>query len=303
MADGILLVNKESGMTSHDVVSKVRRIFSTRRVGHAGTLDPMATGVLCVMVGSATAASDFLMNHDKVYRFGIELGTQTDTGDITGNVICRSKVEADLIKIDECALSFVGKQSQIPPMYSALKVDGKKLYELAREGKTVERKARDIEIYSLKRVESISAEKHIFDVSCSKGTYIRTLCEDIGQRLGCGACMMSLQRQKSGNFELSECHTLSEIEACEDKQSLLTSVETVFENLSKVKLNEFYSTLCKNGAHIYFSKAKIDEKAFEKSALCRVYDNNGEFFALGEKRTYPEGNALKATVRFDTKRG
>jgi tRNA pseudouridine55 synthase len=252
------------------------------------------------MVGNATKASDTLMNHDKKYKFGISFGKVTDTGDITGKVIEQNKAELSIDSVKQCAYSFVGKQSQVPPMYSALKVDGKKLYELAREGKTIERKAREIEIYSMEFVCRVNDTDFIFEVECSKGTYIRTLCEDIGNKMGCGATMFSLERQKSGQYDISKCYTLEEIEQSGDKNSFLKPVESVFEKYPVVKLDGFYCTLCKNGAEIYLEKAGIDKKIFSQNPLCRLYDSEGRFFAVGEMKNYPDGEAVKATIRFDT---
>lgn len=205
--NGILVINKPRGMTSHDVVSRVRRILHTKKVGHAGTLDPMATGVLVVLVGKATKLSDRMLCEKKRYKAGFKLGVETDTYDITGKVLSEKPVTVSREKISECVDSFRGKISQVPPMYSAIKVGGKKLYELARRGVTVERKPRDVEIYDI----SLCGE-NMLDICCSKGTYIRSLIHDIGVHLGCGAVMTELARVASGNFCIENSVTLEELE-------------------------------------------------------------------------------------------
>ena len=220
--DGIINVYKERGYTSFDVVAKLRGILHERRVGHTGTLDPEAEGVLPVCVGQATKACELLLDKDKEYEAVLLFGMETDTQDITGKILSNRVVTADAEEAQQALLSFVGTYQQIPPMYSALKVNGKKLYELAREGKTVERAPRPVTIYSIKILEtifsqiserSVSDENTIrFLVTCSKGTYIRTLCEDVGRKLGCGGCMKSLKRTRVSSFLESESYTLSEIE-------------------------------------------------------------------------------------------
>ena len=211
MNNGFLIVNKERGFTSFDVCAKLRGILKTRKIGHTGTLDPDATGVLLVCVGNATKAVDILPSEDKEYRAVVHFGITTDTEDISGQVLttCDDIVSEDAVR--EAILSFTGDIKQIPPMYSAIKVDGKKLYELAREGKVIERKARDVTIHDI-RIESIDYPFATILVKCSKGTYIRTLCKDIGEKLNVGACMESLVRTSAGGFNISEALTLSEIE-------------------------------------------------------------------------------------------
>ena len=210
MPNGFLIINKEKGMTSHDVVNKIRKVFSTKQVGHTGTLDPNATGVLIMAVGKATKAISYLENDDKIYEAELTLGITTDTEDIWGNIIEEKEVNASNNQIEEVIKSFIGNIKQVPPMYSALKVNGKKLYELAREGVTVERTARDITIFDIYDI-AINSNKVTFTVHCSKGTYIRTLCNDIGKKLGCGACMSALNRIKVGVFDIKDSKTIDVI--------------------------------------------------------------------------------------------
>lgn len=308
-ANGILNLYKPGGITSHDAVSKCRGLFSTRRVGHAGTLDPMATGVLPVLIGSSCSAQEELMNHDKTYIAGVRFGITTGTGDITGSTVS-SVGEIPCEKdIYAAAASFVGEYDQIPPMYSALKIDGKKLCDLAREGITVERKPRRISVYSAKILRRESESDFLIEFSVSKGTYIRVLAEDIGAKLGCGACLYSLERTRCGNFDVSDAVPLDRLkealaESGGDKEALLrflVSPEKVFSHLAAVKLTEFYTRLCKNGNEIYLSRAKIPEETFFADDRCRLYDFESSFFALGRLGDFPDGKAVKAFARFDTK--
>ena len=203
---GILLINKPYGITSHSVVSRVRRILNTRKVGHAGTLDPIATGVLVVLVGRATKLSDILLSETKRYEAEFELGKTTDTYDITGRIISECDCVVTDDEIDKAISGFVGEIEQLPPIYSAIKKDGKKLYEYARAGEDVEIKPRRVNVFDIKR------QGNTLDITCSKGTYIRSLIHDLGQKLGCGACMTALKRIASGQFELSDSCTLEELE-------------------------------------------------------------------------------------------
>ncbi len=301
--DGIINLYKPGGITSHDAVSKIKKIFGTKRVGHAGTLDPMACGVLPVLVGRAACAQEYLMNHDKSYRAGMRFGITTDTGDITGNILSHNDsvpCEKDVVS---CAMSFVGDICQIPPMYSAIKIDGKKLCDLAREGITVERKERRITIYSIDFVRRDSTCDFVFDVACSKGTYIRTLCEDIGQKLSCGGALFSLERLSCGDFKKRDSVTLEELydaqQSGEDAlKKFLISPEKVFSDKKVVTLSEFYSRLCKNGCEIYLKKLKISDDRFTDGELVRLYDNNSCFFAVGKVGDFREGKAIKAVCRF-----
>lgn len=307
--DGILNLYKPSGMTSHDVVRRIRRITGTRRVGHAGTLDPMATGVLPVLVGSACAAQDYLTAHDKSYIAGVRFGVVTDTGDMTGEVMKVSEILPSEEEVKSTVSRFVGTLEQTPPMYSAVKVGGKKLYELAREGKTVERKSRAVTVYRADILEKVSERDYCMRFDVSKGTYIRTLAEDIGNALGCGAALYSLERTRCGAFDISDAVTLETLTERHGSggatlvASLLTPVETAFSDLPEVRLSPFYARLCKNGSEIYLDRANIPESVFECGDICRLYDDAGVFFAIGKLDRYEQGLAVKAATRFDTTRG
>ena len=289
---GILCIDKPSGMTSHDVVNKIRRLYGTRKVGHTGTLDPMATGVLVVLIGKAAKLSDFLLAEKKTYTAGLLLGKSTDTQDITGEVI-ESRPDSDLpdesTVVGVCG-SFIGKQLQTPPMYSAKKINGVKLYDLARSGTEIERQACEIEIYSID-VNKKSQNEYTLTVCCSKGTYIRTLCNDIGKKLGCGGCMSSLRRDMNGKFSLDNAVSLDKIASMseEERDGLLISVESALSELNKVILHPFFSRLAHCGCEIYEKKIGA---AFPIGELIRVYDENG-FFALGKVCEYPDGAAIK----------
>ena len=294
---GVVCINKPEGFTSHDVVGKLRRLFGTRQVGHTGTLDPMATGVLTVMIGRAVKASEYLTAEDKGYKAGIRLGITTDTEDTEGEVLTRYDGELPcLSKVKEAAKQLTGDIMQIPPMYSALKVDGKKLVDLARKGVEIERKARPITIHSFEVEATEKADEYTLWVKCSKGTYIRTLCADMGAILGCGAAMSSLQRTQSGAFTLSDAYTLEQIEAMpfEGRLALLCPVEKLFSTLPAVNLGEFFAHLAHCGCEVYQKKLRTNYYVGERVRLC---DANG-FFALGEVREYNDGTAIKPIKQF-----
>lgn len=249
MLDGVLNIYKEKGYTSHDVVAKMRGILRQKKIGHTGTLDPDAEGVLPVCLGQGTRLCDMLTDHSKVYRAVLLLGIDTDTQDISGQILERRPVEENPEQVLEVIKSFVGPYDQIPPMYSALKVDGKRLYELARAGKTVERQARPVVIHDI-TVESIELPRVTMTVSCSKGTYIRTLCHDIGEKLGCGGCMEALMRTRVGRFELKDSISLSELEKIRDEGRLeeyLVSVEEMFLDQPKANALPEADSLVHNG--------------------------------------------------------
>ncbi len=290
---GVLILDKPTDMTSHDAVNIMRRMYNTKKVGHTGTLDPMATGVLVILIGRAAKAAEYLVSDEKGYIAGLRLGMTTDTGDITGKVLSQCGDLPPREEVFEAAESFVGRSSQIPPMYSALKVEGRKLVDLARKGITVERKPREIEIYSLD-CEYVSDEEYTLSVRCSKGTYMRTLCEDIGAKLGCGGTMSSLRRTFSGGFSIENSYTIEEVEKCKDRASLLLPVESLFEELPVVALPAFFQGLAKTGQEIYQKKISA---SFEVGERVRLYDSQG-FFALGEVREYPDGTAIKAIKQF-----
>lgn len=280
---GVIIVDKEEGVTSHDVVARVRRLFKTKKVGHTGTLDPMATGVLPVLVGNAVKASSFLVSDNKTYTAHLILGIETDTQDVGGKVLERRDVNVSDEDFYECVKSFIGESEQIPPMYSALKVGGRKLCDLAREGIVVEREARKIFIDKIEVENKISEYEWEISVSCSKGTYIRTLISDIGEKLGCKATMSALRRTVSGNFRLEDAKTLGEIETAienGEEESLFIKTESLFDTLEKICLPDFYYRLATNGQPIYSSRAKIPLP--DISTKVRLADKNGNFFALGE---------------------
>ena len=294
---GVLIVNKPEGITSHDVVGKVRKLYGTRKVGHTGTLDPLATGVLVILLGRAAKAAEYLVADRKTYRARLTLGLTTDTEDITGKVFSECGDIPSLDSVLTACSEFVGKIKQIPPMYSALKVDGKKLYDLAREGIEIERQARDIEIFRLDCTPTDKANEYELLVECSSGTYIRTLCADIGARLGCGGVMSALHRVVAGGFDIENSHTLEELETLEisERYALLAPTESLFEDCPKVLLPAFYEKLCRSGCEIYQNKVKTD---FEVGTRVRICTHSGEFFALGEVREYENGTAIKSIKMF-----
>lgn len=295
---GILIVNKPEGMTSHDVVNKVRRLFSTKRVGHTGTLDPMASGVLVILIGRAAKAAEYISNSKKSYIATLRLGTTYDTQDITGTPL---KV-CDEIPTSDAVISavntFSGDIMQIPPMYSALKVNGQKLYDLARKGIEVERQARPITIHSISATPTSDPKDYILSVECSAGTYIRTLCEDIGSYLNCGGAMATLKRTSAGRFDIEHSHTIKELEALteEKRYTLLHPTEELFFELDQIKLPAFYETLSRNGCEIYLKKIGCDLPLGQRVRLC---SQAGDFYALGEVKDYENGKAIKAIKLFD----
>lgn len=316
---GVLVLYKPRGMTSHDCVNRIRRLFGTKKVGHTGTLDPDAVGVLPILIGRAAKAADLLLDNDKVYRAGLKLGLTTDTEDITGEVLSRDATfDADgralytLDDVKRVAADFVGEIMQVPPMYSALKRDGKKLVDLARQGIVVEREPRPVTIYSLEvslpdrdglsssdkvncmmsdRDGNISEPDYMLTVACSKGTYIRTLCADIGNALGCGGVMCSLTRLKASGFDISDSVTLETLESLgqSERECLLCPVESLFCDYPAVRLKPFFERLAHCGNELYQKKLGIDYPVGQR---IRLYGEGG-FFALGEVRSYPDGDAIK----------
>ncbi len=280
MKDGILIINKPKGITSHNCISKLRYLLKQRKIGHCGTLDPMASGVLPIMIGSAVKASEFLVDHDKRYYAGIKLGVTTDTQDITGNMISEHKgALPSFEEFAEAANSFQGEILQTPPMYSALKVGGVKLLNLAREGVTVEREARKVNIYSCEPSESNG--EFFLDVKCSRGTYIRTLCADIGDKLGCGACMSSLVRTEVDVFKLEDAVVFDELNNMtpEEILSRLIPTEKMFMHLPEARMDDFFDRLYHHGESIRLGKLKGIYG--EVGDLFRVYDKDG-FYSIGE---------------------
>lgn len=249
MYHGIVIIHKEKGFTSHDVVAKMRGICGQKKIGHTGTLDPEATGVLPVCLGNGTKLCDMLTDRDKEYVAQLRLGVETDTQDMTGVILSQRPMEAGEQQVREAVLSFQGSYMQIPPMYSALKINGKKLYELAREGKEVERQAREVQIREIEILD-MSLPTVRLRVVCSKGTYIRTLCADIGRKLGCGGAMESLARTRVGNFSLQEAFTLGQLQELKDQGRLseaVSPVESVFQSCPVLHVREDLSRLLDNG--------------------------------------------------------
>jgi len=266
--NGILLIDKPSDWTSSDVVAKLRGMLRERRIGHSGTLDPMATGLLVVFVGRATRAVEFAESHDKRYIAGIRLGVSTDTQDITGNVLSSSKKDISREELERVLTHFMGDISQIPPMYSAIKINGQKLYDIARRGGEVERKARNIRISALS-IAGMVDDDYILDVSCSKGTYIRTLCNDIGEALGCGACMSSLRRVQAGEFSLDKAYTLRQVQEAADKgeaEKLLIPVDSIFSALPSLTVSAFAEKKLRNGNPVICSASDGDYRVYSESS-------------------------------------
>lgn len=272
--NGVILIDKEQDWTSNDVVSKLKGILHERRIGHSGTLDPMATGLLVVFVGRATRAVEFAEGHDKSYRAGLRLGLVTDTQDITGTVLESNEVSVSDSEVSAALYSFKGEQLQLPPMYSAIKVKGKRLYDIARAGGEVERKKRPITIHEIS-LAGREGDDYIVDVSCSKGTYVRTICHDIGQKLGCGACMSALRRVRAGGFDVSQAYKLSEVQRYADEgraEELLIPVDELFANYEKCTASAAAEKRIRCG-----NEYNCDVSDGEY----RVYSQSGEFLMLG----------------------
>lgn len=293
MLNGVINIYKEKGYTSHDVVARLRGIVRQRRIGHTGTLDPDATGVLPVCLGSATKLCDMLTDWDKEYAAGLRLGLVTDTQDIWGNILKERPADVTEEQARSAILSFVGGYAQLPPMYSALKVDGKRLYELAREGKEVERKPRNIIIHELE-ILSMQLPEISLRVVCSKGTYIRTLCHDIGEKLGCGAVMSRLERTRTGSFTLEGAHKLDEIESLYKQgriEEVLLPVDEMFGELAEVHVVDTATKLVENGNSFLLSRIR-ERRLFDEGEEVRVYDMTGRFYGIytfrrGEGRFVP----------------
>lgn len=294
---GALYIDKPVGMTSHDVVNRVRRLYGTRQVGHTGTLDPMASGVMVVLVGRAAKAAEYITAEDKGYVAELLLGVTTDTGDISGAVRTRSQILPQADAVCAAAAAMRGNSMQTPPMYSALKVNGQKLVDLARRGIEVERTPRPISILRLDAAPICPAEgRYRLTVECSKGTYIRTLCEDIGAALGCGGTMASLRRFRSGRVTLDDCLTLEEIERADEAErpTLLRPISSLFADLERVTLPPFFAHLAHAGCEIYQKKIGTSYETGQRIALC---DEAG-FFALGEVASFEAGSAIRPIKQF-----
>ena len=270
--NGIVIVDKPQGWTSQDVTARLRRVFGTRRIGHGGTLDPMATGVLPVFVGRSTRGVEFFEHAEKTYETILRLGLTTDTEDITGTVLTAQEAHFTKEEIEAVLEQFRGDILQVPPMYSALKVDGQKLCDLARKGKEVERKPRPITIYELTFL-GFCDDGIRLRVHCSKGTYIRTLCKDIGEKLGCGGCMAALRRISAGEYTIEEAVPLEQLLDTAEPEKYLRPVDTMFRNYPAITLTENQEKRCRNGNS--FSIKKED-------GTYRLYGQRGEFLALGK---------------------
>lgn len=275
MANGIIVIDKPESWTSMDVCAKLRGMFHEKRIGHAGTLDPLATGVLPVFVGRATRAVEFADKAGKEYAAGLRLGLTTDTQDITGRVLEERAVTVGREEVSRALERFRGDIMQVPPMYSAVKINGKKLYELARKGREVEREPRPVRIFSLELGETEAGTDYQLRVRCSKGTYIRTLCHDIGQALGCGGCMSALRRTEAAGFTLRDAVTLEEVQAAADRgeaEGLLMPVDAYFRDYPALTIGEREEKAARNGAAFPWSGA---------DGTYRVYAPGGEFLLLG----------------------
>lgn len=285
MINGIINIYKEAGFTSHDVVAKLRGIVKQKKIGHTGTLDPDAVGVLPVCFGNATKLCDLLTDKSKEYEACLLLGVETDTQDISGTVLAEHEVCVSKEEVLEAIKSFEGVYEQIPPMYSALKVNGKKLYELARQGKEVERQPRKVEI-SYIRILSCELPEVRFVVGCSKGTYIRTLCDDIGKKLGCGGTMKTLKRTQVGIFKAEDALTLSQVEELVRKNELdayVISPDAMFPQYGKACIKTEYQKALANGNKLFLNQLTFEEKSFLKAGdRIRVYDDKKVFTAIYE---------------------
>ena len=291
MYDGILNVYKEPGFTSFDVVAKLRGILHQKKIGHTGTLDPQAEGVLVVCVGKATKLCDILPDHDKEYEATLLLGVTTDTEDMTGEVQKRSDVTATEEEVQAVIQSFIGSYDQVPPMYSAIKINGQKLYELARQGKVVERQPRPVTIYELE-IKDIRLPRVVFRIKCSRGTYIRSLCRDIGEQLGCGGCMEKLVRESACGFSVHDSLRLSEIEAMVQEGRLeqqLHSIDSMYPQYPRIQMAPQWNKLVYNGnkfqkRHIGKMTEGFQEEEGNQVPYVLVYDAEGIFLGIYEYR-------------------
>ena len=290
---GLLLLNKPQGITSFGAVARVKRLTGEQRVGHTGTLDPMATGVLPILIGRATVLSQYLIDADKSYSATVKLGIATDTCDITGNVISQSEVDSD-IDLNSVLEKFKGKQMQTPPMFSAIKQNGVRMYELARRGETAEIPAREIEVFSLEQISDLNNQNEFdIDTTVSKGTYIRSLCRDIGESLGCGATLTRLCRTKTAGFSLSQCVNLDDLTP-ENIANYILPCDLVVEYMPKIQISEKQAVRFCNGGALSLDRIRFN--GFRDSAAYRVYF--GERF-LGLGRAEVGTNLLKIECLVD----
>lgn len=296
--DGIIVVNKEPDYTSFDVVAKLRGILQMKKIGHTGTLDPMATGVLPVCLGAGTKLCDYLTDSKKIYRAVLLLGEDYDTEDVTGELLAKAEVNVTEEEIRECVKSFIGELSQLPPMYSAVKVNGKKLCDYARAGKDVERKPRKVTVYDIS-VEEINLPYLTMTVKCSKGTYIRTLCREIGEKLGCHGCMASLERIYTGGFTIEEAKTLEEIEKYRDEgrlEELIYSVDYFFKDLPRTVIHKESELFAENGNPMMIKEFDSFPEELQKEVQKRRTDDELKI------RVYRAGGYFYGIYRFDVKR-
>ena len=282
--NGIVIIDKPQGWTSQDVTARLRRVFNTRRIGHGGTLDPMATGVLPVFVGRATRGVEFFEHAEKTYEAELRLGMTTDTEDTSGTVLTQQEVCISEAEFLDILPQFRGEILQVPPMYSALKINGQKLVDLARKGKTVERQPRPITIHELELLE-FGGDTARLRVRCSKGTYIRTLCKDIGEALGCGGCMAALRRVTAGEYTIAEAVPLQTLLDCENPDQYLRQVDTMFRNYPAVKLTAKQEKRCRNGNSFTLGIA---------DGIYRAFGENGEFLMLAKV----EGGVMSTVKSF-----
>ncbi|SHH18559.1 tRNA pseudouridine(55) synthase TruB [Clostridium grantii] len=289
--NGVIIVDKPVGISSFDVIRRIKKATNIKKIGHTGTLDPLASGVLPICIGKATKLSNYLMSEKKTYRAELKLGVVTDTYDREGKILSENTIELSKEKVTEAIMSFVGEIKQIPPMYSALKINGKRLYELARQGIEVEREKRDITIYNIDII-NMDLPYIIFDVQCSKGTYIRSLCYDIGEKLNVGGCMWNLRRISSGHFNIEESIELDKITK-ENFSEYTCSIEEILslEGYEKVIVNEKMKTLLANGVKI---KNEFLLKQFEENKRYMIYYNENEFLGLAIR----ENEELKMEIQF-----
>ncbi|MBQ8688968.1 MAG: tRNA pseudouridine(55) synthase TruB [Clostridia bacterium] len=296
MKSGVVILYKDENISSQGAVNRVKRLFGAQKAGHTGTLDPLATGVLPVLIGRAVKASEYMITEDKHYCATLLLGLTTDTEDITGETLTESDKIPSEPEVQAAVRAMLGASKQVPPMYSAIKKDGKKLYELAREGKTVEREPRDVFIHSITATR-INDREYTLSVHCSKGTYIRTLCADIGAALGCGAVMKTLERTKCAGFTVSDAHTLAQLEEMSEEQraAVLIPTEKIFADLEGITLSPFFARLARCGVEIYTKKISVSLPLGTRVAL---FDDKS-FFAVGEVREFDTGTAIKPIKQFD----
>lgn len=283
MYNGIINVYKEAGFTSHDVVAKLRGILRQKKIGHTGTLDPDAVGVLPVCLGNGTKLCDLLTDKSKEYRAVLLLGIKTDTQDFSGKILEEKEVNVTERQTEEIIRTFVGEYDQIPPMYSALKIDGKKLYQLAREGKEIERKARRVQIHKIE-IEQLALPEVTMRIECSKGTYIRTLCHDIGGLLGCGGVMKTLERTRVGEFRIEEALRLCDIERLAGEERLETRIlptADIFKEYQAIIVSNKFRKLIDNG-NAFYANMTVEKRSVKQKEQVRVYNEEGRFYGIYE---------------------